>query len=211
MSLSERVAERFKRAQMDALDIFIDVIVDQFLDELNRLPLFSEKTVAQALVQKGVSAENINQLSEGKTAGPVVRALGGLIARGLWYTLIRPFQLLAKLVGSTSFREEIKADVRRAFRKDLRDTRHMFDVADRWRRGDAVHPQEYKAAKQQLLRIMTKLVLLYFTAAPAVTGLFSGGLWKALSRLVAPAEEILVLLLDRPLRAVMGKLLSTPV
>jgi hypothetical protein len=196
---------------MDTLDLFMDSVADQFIDELSRMPLFTEKRVSQALLLKGVSADSVNKLTDGKTAGPLVKVLGGLVARGLWYVLIRPFQVLAKLIHSSEFRAEIKADVRRAFRKEIRDTRHMVDVAGRWSRGEEIHPREFQAAKQQLLRIVTKLVLVYFASAPAVTGLFSSGLWKVLQRLAAPADEILVLLLERPLTALMGRLLRAPV
>jgi hypothetical protein len=210
MDLSDRVAKRFKRAQLDALDFFIYRVADQFLDALSRLDLFAEKNVSMALLQKGLDATSVNKLTAGKTAGPLVKALGGLIARGLWYALIRPFLLLAKIVRSASFRSEIKADVRRALRKEVRETRHMFDVASRWQRGDTIHPQELKAAKDQMLRILVKLVLVYFATAP-VTGLFQGGLWKAIQRFAAPAEEILILLLDRPLTALLQRLRDAPV
>lgn len=204
-----RVLRRFKRAQEEALDTLADQVADEFLLELVGLDLFSEKAVSQALTDKGFSAEDLNSIPEGKTAGPMVKALGGLVLRGLWYALVRPFLVLGRLARSSGFRQEIKDTFKRALRKDVRSSRHMADVASRWARGDEVHPQEFKAAKQQLLRILVKLVLIYF-AAPEVAGLFSGGLWHAIASLWFPAEEVMVLLLDRPLSAVMSKLMTAP-
>lgn len=204
-----RVSERFKCAQEDALDAFADPLVDQLLGDLAALNPFDENKVSQLLAADGLRPEDVNALSDGKTAAPMVKALGGFVLRGLWYAMIRPFLVLRKLITSEQFRREIKASCRRALRKEGRDTRHMLDVANRWARGDYVHPNEFKAARQQVVRLIAQVVLVYF-AAPEVAGLFTGGVWQALGRLVLPAEKVLLLLLERPLRAVMGKLLTTP-
>jgi len=200
---------RFKRAQEDALEALADQVADAFLLELSGLDLFSKKRVDRALVEKGLTADALNSMAEGKTAGPMVKALGGLVLRGLWYALVRPFFVLGKLIRSSTFREEIKAAFKKALRKDARSTRHLGDVASRWANGDEVHPKEFQAAKQQLLRILAKVLLIYF-AAPELAGLFSGGVWHAINALWFPTEEILLLLLDRPLSAVMKKLMTTP-
>jgi len=204
-----RVVRRFKRAEEEALDALADQVADEFLLELASLDLFSERRVSQALVYNGLTAEDINSISEGKTAGPMVKALGGLVLRGLWYALVRPFLILKKVIRSPDFRHEIKAAFKKALRTDLRATLHLRDVASRWANGDEIHPQEFQNAKRQLLRILTKVVLIYF-AGPQVAGLFSGGLWQAITQLSLSAEEVLVLLLDRPLSAVMKKLMTAP-
>jgi hypothetical protein len=207
MDSATRVMGRFKRAQEEDLGALADHFADAFVDEIAQLNLFDERRVSQALASNGLRAEDINSLAPGKTAGPSIRALGGLILRGLWQVLIRPFLVLGKFVRSSKFREDIRREFRKALRQEVRASRHMADVAARWARGGDIHPEEFKAARHQAVRILTKVVLVYF-AAPAVTGLFAGGIWAAVSRLWFPAEEILVVLLDRPLRAVAHRLLS---
>jgi hypothetical protein len=205
-----RVLRRFLRAQEEeAVDMLADQIADEFLLELSGLDIFSAHNISQALAERGLSAEDLNSVAEGKTGGPMIKALGGLVRRGLWYMLVRPFLVLGKLVRSPGFRQDIKTSFRKALRKDVRATKHMAGVASRWARGDKVHPEEFKAAKRQLLRILVKVMLIYF-ATPEVAGLFSGGLWHAIGTLWFSAEEVLVLLLDRPLAAIMNKLLTTP-
>ena len=210
MTLGSRVAERYLRAQTEALEPLVDRVVDQLLSALDRSDVFTDKAVSQALLQKGVDHATLAGLAPTKIAGPLIKALGGLVQQGLWYLLVRPFKLLTKLFRSTQFRQEIKSAVYKAVRKEFRDTRHMLDVAARWQRGEPIPPQEAKAAKAQLLRLAAKVILLYCTVGPT-SGLFSGGIWKALHRITGPAGEIVVLLLDRPLTVLVQKLSTTPV
>lgn len=209
MKSEVRVLSRFKQAQSDALDSLAAQVAQEFLLELAGLDLFGEKRISQALVEKGLSAEDLNAIAPEKTAAPMVEALGGLVSRGIWYLLVRPFLVLGRVIRSAGFRQEITAAFKKALRKDLRSSRHLWDVAGRWARGDEVRPQEFLAAKQQLLRILVKVVLVYF-ATPEVAGLFSGDLWHAISNLGFFSEEVVFLLLDRPLSAVMKKLLTSP-
>lgn len=211
MAAGSRVAERYLRAQAEALEPLIDQVVDQLLNALARKDVFTDQAVSQALLEKGIDHSTLAALTSPRVASePLIKALGGLVHRGLWYLLARPFKLLAKIFRSAAFRQEIKATVRRAVRKEFRDTRHMLDVAGRWQRGEPLHPKEAQAAKAQLLRLAAKAILIYCTLGPA-SGLFSGSLWKSLRRFAGPAEEILVLLLDRPLSALIHKLSTTPV
>jgi hypothetical protein len=209
MESESRVLRRFKRAQEEALEELADHVADEFLQELSGLGIFSEDRVSTALTVKGLTADSLNSISEGKTAGPVIKALGGLVLRGVWYALSHPFVILGKLISSGKFRAEIKGAFKKALHRDLRATRHLGSVASRWANGEAIHPEEFKAAKQHLLRILIKIVLIYF-AGPGVAGVFSGGIWKAVSAIGFSAEEIILLLLERPLSAAMKKLMSGP-
>lgn len=204
-----RVSYRYKRAQDEPLDQLADTLADQFLLELAGMEPFNEMELAHALAEKGVDADDLNSLSPIKTAGPLVRVLGGLVAKGLWYVLVRPFLVLNKVLRSPKFRREIKMRFKRALRKDVRATRHLQDVGARWARGDYVHPQEFQTAKEQLLRILAKVVLMYF-AAPELGALFSGGVWHAITGLWFSAQELLIILLDRPLGEITKRLLTAP-
>ena len=124
--------------------------------------------------------------------------------------IVHPFLSLGKLVKSSAFRQEVKNAFKRALRHEVRATKHMLSVAGRLARGEEVKPQERKAAMHQLVDVLTKALLLYF-AGPHVAHLFQSGLWRALGALLSPLDEIIVILLDKPLRAATRKLLSADI
>jgi hypothetical protein len=212
-----RVAARYLRAQEDAaaLEAMADHVADLFLDALAE-EKFTGKDVAQAFGQAGITAGDINKLlPSAKTAGLAefgtkLKILGGLVLEGLWHALIHPFLALGKLFVSAQFRKEVKAAFRRALSHEVRSTRHMLSVAGRLARREEVNPQETKAALHQMTDILSKAVLVYF-AGPSVAHLFSGGIWKAFVTLLSPIDEIMVILLDRPLRAVAKKLMNADI
>lgn len=192
--------------------MMVDHWADVFLDELVKNTDFSEADVEEILRADGVTAEDLNDLAGMKSAGlgDMVRALGGLIFRGLWHMVVAPFLGLKKLVTSAKFRAEVKASFRRALSHEVRATKHMIGVAGRLARGEEVNPQERKAAMHQLVDILSKAVLIYFTG-PHITHMFAGGIWKALGALLSPLDEIIVILFDKPIRAASKKLLSADI
>ncbi len=147
-----------------------------------------------------------------KTAGlgHLIRALGGLILNGVWHMIVAPFINIGKLITSPAFRVEIKTAFRRALSHEMRSTKHMVNVAGRLSRGEEVNPQERTTAMHQLVDILTKVVLLYFVG-PRITGLFENGIWKALAALMSPLDDIVVILLDKPIRAAAKKLMSADI
>jgi hypothetical protein len=196
----------------EALDALADHWAEVFLDELASATNITEREVSDVLQAEGLTADKVNALSDETTkeAGGFLRALGGLVLRGLWHMIIQPFIGLGKLIKSSSFRNEVKASFKRALRHEVRATKHMMDVAGRLARGEEVKPQERKAAMMQLVDILTKAVLVYF-AGPHIAHLFSGGIWKALATFLSPIDEIVVILLDKPLRAASKKLMSADI
>jgi len=164
------------------------------------------------LQAEGVTADALNALADPMTkqAGGFIRALGGLVFRGLWALVVHPFLALGKFVRSSQFRSEVKASFKRALRHEVRATKHMMDVAGRLARGEEVNPHERKAAMHQLVDILTKAILIYF-AGPHVAHLFAGGVWKALAAFMSPLDEIIAILLDKPIRAAARKLLSADI
>jgi hypothetical protein len=212
---SRRVAARYLQAQEDEqiLDAMADHVADIFLDTLAKYANFDEKEVAQVLERQGVDAEILNKIAPAQKEaglGQVVKVLGGLVARGLWHVVVGPFQVIGKLLQSSQFRLEVKASFRRALSHEIRSTKHMIGVARRLAAGEEVNTQERKAALHQLLDLLSKAVLIYF-AGPHVVGLFKGGVWKALAAILSPLDEIVLILLDKPLRAVVKKLIAADI
>lgn len=190
----------------------VDHWADVFLDELAKHVDIQESDVEKVLRSQGVSAEALNGLVGTKQAGlgNLVKALGGWIAHGVWHAVTAPFIGIRKLISSPQFRTEFKAAFRRALSHEIRATKHMMGVAGRLARGEEVKPEEKKAAMHQLVDVLAKVVLVYF-AGPSVANLFSGGVWKALMTVLSPIDEILVVLLNKPIRAALAKLLSADI
>jgi hypothetical protein len=214
VDLAHRVAARYVQAEEDqaAFEAMVDHWADVFLDELAEHTDITEEDVERVLQSEGLSAEDINDLVGMKQAGlgNLVKALGGWIAHSVWHMVTGPFFGIKKLLTSPEFRTEVKASFRRALSHEVRSTKHMMSVAGRLARGEEVKPEERKAAMRQLVDIISKAVLIYF-AGPHVAHLFSHGIWKALATLLSPLDEIVVILLDKPLRAAAKKLLSADI
>jgi len=213
MSIALRVATAYRQASDEAaLEAAADALVDAFFDALFDEQVFAADSVEAVLRSQGLRADNVNALAEGKQAGlgQAIRALGGMVLHGVWHALMQPFVAIKKLIFSAQFRAEVKRAFKRALRHEVRSTRHMLRVFGRLARGENVNPHERKAAFHQMLDILTKVMFVYL-AGPHVAALFSHGIWKALMALLSPIDEILVVLLDRPMRAVMVKLLSADI
>jgi hypothetical protein len=214
VDLSHRVASRYIRAAQDeaAFEAMVDHWADVFLDELASNVQIDEGDVESLLRSQGVSAEDINDVVGMKQAGlgNLVKALGGWIAHSVWHMVTGPFIGIKKLITSQKFRDEVKRSFKRALNHEVRATKHMVSVAGRLARGEEVNPQEKKAAMHQLVDILTKAVLVYFTG-PHIAHFFAGGIWKALGALLSPLDEIVVILLDKPIRAAAQKLLSADI
>lgn len=206
-SIEHRVAARYVQARTDAvLDELADHLVDALFDELGPNPI-SEQDVSKALSSSGLSADDVNSLADGKQAGGFVNALGGLVARGLWRLIVQPFLALGKVFRSPGFRAEVKNAFKNAIRRDVRATKHVLNVAHRLALAEPVNPQELKAAVRQLLDILARVLFLYLTG-PSVAAMFSGGVWPALSKFMVPVGEVVVVLLDKPIRGAIAKLMT---
>lgn len=209
-----RVAARYLRAQEDlsALLALGDRLADQFLEILSQTQ-FSENEVAHAFESAGVTADDLNKLAPVEKVagfGQAIKILGGLVLKGLWHILVKPFLALGKLLSSGKFRDEVKREFRRSLSHEVRASKHMLDVAGRLYRGETVAPQERKAAVRHMVGILVK-VIIACSSGPTLQGLFSGGVWKAFRSLAAPIGEIILLLLNSPIQATAKKLMSADV
>jgi len=209
--LASKVATRYIQAQDEkALEALADYWVDAFLDEFIARADIGEREVELALRAKGVSADDLNAVSPGtKEAGfkDTVKVLGGLVLRGIWHMTIHPFLAIVKFFRSPQFRSEVKVAFNRALRHEVRATKHLADVAGRLARGEEVNIYERKTAMHQFVDILTKAVLIYF-AGPHITHFFAGGFWQVVAAIVTPLDEIIVILVDKPVRAAAKKLLN---
>lgn len=205
-STSRRVAERYTQARVASI---LDEWVDVFLDELARNTQFNEQQISQALQANGLSADTVNDLGN-KQAGEAIQALGGWVRKSLWYLLVRPFLVIGKIFKSSSFRHELRQAFSRAMKKDVRGTKHMLDVIQRMAHGESVNDHERRAALQQFVRIMS-IALFITLAGPSVSSLFTGTVWRTLATLMSPVEDVLMILLHRPIQAAAAKLLTTQV
>lgn len=183
-----------------------------FLDELEAHTKIDEQTAEQVLASKGVDADDVNAVAGMKSAGvtDVMKVLGGLVAKALWWVVVRPFLAVGKFVASGKFRSEVLAAFKKAVRHEVRATRHMASVAGRLVRGEPVHPAEKKAAMKQLTTLLVQVVVMYLAGGPLL-GFFKGALWSSLTALVGPVSEIVLVLFGAPIKAATAKLLSADI
>jgi len=210
MGLPQRVAARYVQATDEAaLLSLVDRGVDLFVDTFSSNLRLDESAVEDLLASHGVDAEDLNALVAMRTAGvgDVLKILGGLVLRGVWWLVVRPFLALGKFLVSGSFRSEVKAAFKKALSHEVRATKHIASVAGRLARGEEVHPAERKEAMKQFASILVRVVLLYL-AGGSVVRLFSGPLWKGLTAFLGPVTEMVAILLSGPIRAATAKLLS---
>ena len=226
MSLQERVASRYIQATDEAaFDALVDHWTDQFLDEVAAHTKIDEPAVESFLASKGVDADDLNAVAGMKTAnqtanqkanqntaglGSVLKILGGLVLQGIWWLVMRPFLALGKFVVSGKFRAEVRAAFKKALNHEVRATKHIASVAGRLARGEEVHPLERKEAMKQFVSILVRVVLICL-AGSTVVGLFAGTFWTALTALLGPVSEMVVVLLGGPIKAAASKLLSADI
>lgn len=222
MELRERVAARYLRATDEAaLESLVDHWTDRFLDEMASNTSLDEKEVEAVLRSKGVDADDLNAVAgmrsatlsaETVNAGvmDVLKVLGGLVLKGVWWLVMRPFVALGKFIISGKFRGEVRAAFKKALKHEVRATRHIGEVAGRLARGETVHPAERKEAMKQFVSILVRVVLLVL-AGSSVVGLFAGPFWLALTKLVGPVSEIVMILFSVPIKAATSKLLSADI
>lgn len=209
------VVARYRLAQEEqdeaAMDAMVDYWLDQALEEFEGSLEMSERSVENALLTKGVSADKLNEVfhqDTNKESAGGIRALGGFLLKTLWHMVIGPFVSIAKFIKSSAFRNEVKLAFKRALKHEVRSTKHMVSVAGRLMRGEEVNPQERKAAMMQFVDIFTKVLLAYLTG-PHIAHMFSGSVWKVIGTFLSPLDEILAVLLDKPIRAAAKKLLGS--
>ena len=218
MGLQERVASRYIQATDEAaFDALVNHWTDQFLDEVAAQTKIDEPAVESFLASKGVDADDLNAVAGMKTAelktaglGSVLKILGGLVLQGIWWLVMRPFLALGKFVISGKFRSEVRAAFKKALNHEVRATRHIANVAGRLARGEEVHPTERKEAMKQFVSILVRVILVCL-AGTTVVGLFAGTFWTALTALLGPVSEMVVVLLGGPIKAATTKLLSADI
>lgn len=204
-----------KRAEVSpevVLDQMVDNWVDGFMSFLGKMDITEEDV--NAALSKDVGAEDVNALFETqmKTAGlmDTIRALGGKVFSGAWHMITHPFISLKKLFTQPAYRKEVARAVKKALKHEARATKHMFIVATKLATGEDVKPQEVRTAAIQFVDIFTKVLLAYFVG-PHVAHMFSHGVLKALASLLSPLDEVVGMVLDKPLRMASEKFLGASI
>lgn len=197
-------------SEEDILDQMVDLWVDMAFSALSKQEP-SESDIEKLLHSQGVSANDLNEMADkvssrvaselGKEAGSMdtVRALGGKVLKWVWHTATHPFISIWKHIVSSQAREETKRYIKRAIRKEKRETYHMVEVARRLAKGEKVHPQELKNAVHQFLDLL-KTAIIIGLGAHELVPLIAASPLHALGILASPADEVVGLLMDSPLR-----------
>jgi len=187
--------------QWDVVDAIIDQWADAFLHRLSGYNLTPQDV--DAALSGEVSAEDVNAIFDpsGKTAGimDTVHALGGNVLSGAWHMITHPFIAAWKMVTNPQYRAKVIVGIKRAIRHEVRATRHMIVVAQRLLAGEEVKPQEVRAAVIQFVDIAMKVIIGVFVG-PHIAHLFAHGVLKALASLLSPLDEVIGVMIDKPLR-----------
>jgi len=209
-----RVASRHlsRTASADQWDV-VDAIIDQwtvaFLHMLSGYNLTPHDV--DAALSGEVSAEDVNAIFDpsGKTAGimDTVHALGGNVLSGAWHMITHPFIAAWKMVTNPQYRAKVAVSIKRAWRHEVRASKHMLIVAQRLLAGEEVKPQEVHTAAIQFVDILSKVLLAVFIG-PHIVHLFSHGILKALASLLSPLDEIVGVMIDKPIRMISQKFLG---
>jgi len=208
--MGSKIVARYLRAtgDMRVLEPVVDTTVDRFINLLVDEDPLSEKKVSHVLQEVGVTPDMVNSSDpHNKEAGESLVALGGLVRKALWYVLIRPFKLVAKILTSSSFRQGLKKTVWKALSRDAEATRRLVEVFGKHLSGEPIRPRELQLAKKQLVSLIARAALLYF-AGPQLLGAFGGPIWTTVGKLAAPVTEILGTLFVAPINAVSRRLMT---
>lgn len=202
-----RVASRHLRTRTAADETFevVEAMIDawggEFLDSLARFRI-TEDNVDDALTGH-LDPDEVNAVFDptGKTAGimDTVSALGGKVLSGAWHMITHPFIAAWKMVTSSQYRGKVIAGIKRAIRHEVRATKHMFSVAARLLAGEEVRPQEVRAAVFQFADLTIRVLLIKFIG-PHLTHAFAQGGLKALASMLTPLDEVIAVMVDKPMR-----------
>lgn len=213
---ASRVASRHLRsASTDVLDVLdvLDAIVDNWGEALlDRLAKYrvTEDDIDAALTGS-LSAEDVNASFDptGRTAGVMdtVTALGGKVLSGAWHMITHPFIAAWKMVTSSQYRAKVITGFKRAIRHEFRATRHMVRVANRLMNGEEVPKQEVRAAVLQFVDLAVRVLIGMFVG-PHISHAFAHGGMKALASLLTPLDEVVAVVIDKPMRWATNQLIG---
>lgn len=205
-----RVASKYIRAREDAVfDAIIDSWVDAAFDALSGQH-FTTGDVENVLQAGGVDADDLNRAAKGKTAAgntTTLRALGGEVLAWVWHTVTHPFLEAWKLLTSSQARAETKHWIKTIARKEVAETRHMVAVASTLASGGEVDRAELVKAVHQFVDLFKTALIVGVLGHHFGSELIHDPL-HILGMLASPADELVGIMLDKPLRAVTRHLLG---
>jgi hypothetical protein len=133
--------------------------------------------------------------SEPKKHGFIKRAL-----KGVWHAISDPFKKAYKLATDKKYRTEVKDFVVKACRKEGTQTKAMAGHIARALKGEKLTAAEKGAVMDQMADIV-KVALMSSMVGHVATG----GIAKAIATLASPADELIGVAIDKPLRAATKK------
>ena len=120
---------------------------------------------------------------------------------GVWHALSDPFKKAWKLATDKKYRTEVKDFVVKAAKKEGSQTKVMAGTFAKLLKGEKVSREEKLAAMDQMADIIKVAAM-----GAMVTHIAAGGVAKAIATLASPADEVVGVAIDKPLRAITKKL-----
>lgn len=112
------------------------------------------------------------------------------------HKLIHPFVAMKDLATKPEARAELKAHIKKSIKKEVAETKRMVGTIGRALKGESVSAEDRNHAIHQAADLVKTAMM-----AMAVTHIFAGGAVKALATLASPADEVVGMAIDAPIRA----------
>lgn len=173
---------------------------DQYHQEHGKCPdgwhWKDKKCVQEGKPGKHLPYERVEHKAPTTTTHKIKHAL-----RHVWHAVVGPFQEAWKLATKKEARAAFKKKMGKAIRKETEETKHMVGTIRRVLRGEKISKEDRDKAIHQFVDLAKTV------AVGAMVGhVFAGGLAKALATLASPADEMVGIAIDRPLRKITKKL-----
>lgn len=196
-----RVADQFIQGREDrTFDALVDTWVDLAFDMLRG----ARVDVEEALQAGGITAEALNQAAAGRLATgdtTTLRALGGEVLSWVWETFTHPFTVAWKMLTSSQARAETKTWLKGVARKEATKTRHMVGVAATLARGGEVDRADLAKAVHQFVDLLKTALIVGVLGHHFGPQIIQDPL-HVMGVLASPADELVGLMLDKPLRMI---------
>lgn len=121
-----------------------------------------------------------------------------------WHTISHPFHAAWDLVRKPEARKKLRDHLSKSIRKEGSETKALLGTIGKAIKGQSITPAERTAAIAQTADLVKTAIMTY-----AVGHIFAGGVVKALATLASPADEVIGIAIDKPLRAITTKVFGS--
>jgi hypothetical protein len=118
------------------------------------------------------------------------------LAKKAGHALVHPLVAMKDLATKPEARAELKMHVKKAIKKEVAETKRMVGTIGRALKGEKISADDRHHAIHQAADLVKTAMM-----TMAVTHIFAGGLAQALATLASPADEIVGMAIDKPIRA----------